>query len=233
MSFRVKACLILLFLVSGVYYHSYSQTYSSQESIMAQATDTVMIKKLVQLAQDNYPKIKWHDTQIRIAEINVNKAKISWLDVLSFSYFRTQNIGGTVHNSYLLNGYQYGVSLNIGQLLQKPGNVKIAKQNLVLSILEKDQYDLALIREVKQKYFVYIQQLASLRIISGAALDAQNNLKSISYKFEKGEETFESYNQALITSGLQSQQRIQAEANLMLAKAELEELIGTKIEYVY
>lgn len=231
MSFSVKACLApfssILFMC--LCFRAQSQ---SQESILAQATDTVMIKKLIHLAQDNYPRIKWHDTQIRIAELNVNKAKISWLDVLSFSYYRTQNIGGTVHNNYLLNGYQYGLSVNIGQLLQKPGNVKIAKQNLVLSILEKDQYDLALIKDVKQKYYVYIQQLASLKIISGAALDAQNNLKSISYKFEKGEETFESYNQALLTSGLQSQQRIMAEANLMLAKAELEELIGTKIEYV-
>jgi outer membrane protein TolC len=204
----------------------------SQESILAKATDTVMIKKLVQLAQDNYPRIKWHDTQIRIAELGVNKAKISWFDVLSFSYFRTQNIGGTVDKSYLLNGYQYGLSLNIGQLMQKPGNVKTAKQNLVLAILEKDQYDLALTKDVKQKYYIYIQQLANLKLVSGAALDAQNNLKSIGYKFEKGEETFESYNQALITSGLQGQQRIQAETNLMLAKAELEELIGTKIEYV-
>lgn len=205
---------------------------SSQESILAKTNDTVMIKKLVQLAQDNYPRIKWHDTQIRIADLNVKRTKLSWFDVLSFSYFRTQNIGGTVHNNYLLNGYQYGISVNIGSLLQKPGNVKTAKQQLVLAILEKDQYDLSLIKDVKQKYYVYVMQLANLKLVSGAALDAQNNLKSIGYKFEKGEETFESYNQALITSGLQGQQRIQAEANLMLAKAELEELIGTKIEYV-
>lgn len=229
MSSCVRACLTPLVCLLLM---SISSRVAGQESILAKANDTVMIKKLVQLAQDNYPKIKWHDTQIRIAELNVKRAKLSWFDILSFSYFRTQNIGGTIQNAYLLNGYQYGVSLNIGQLLQKPGNVKTAKQGLVLAILEKDQYDLALIKEVKQKYYVYIMQLTNLKIVSGAALDAQNNLKSIGYKFEKGEETFESYNQALLTSGLQSQQRIQAEANLMLAKAELEELIGTKIEYV-
>jgi outer membrane protein TolC len=224
----VRACLTLVcFLLLSLSFRA-----AGQESILAKANDTVMIKKLVQLAQDNYPRIKWHDTQIRIAELNVKRSKLSWFDVLSFSYFRTQNIGGTIHNNYLLNGYQYGLSVNIGQLLQKPGNVKTAKQGLVLAILEKDQYDLSLIKEVKQKYYVYILQLSNLKIVSGAALDAQNNLKSIGYKFEKGEETFESYNQALITSGLQSQQRIQAEANLMLAKAELEELIGTRIEYV-
>jgi len=228
MNSRLRILILLSFLFTGIY--GSSQT---PESILAQATDTVMIKRLIQLAKDNYPKIKWHDTQVHIAELNVNKAKSSWYDIFNLSYFRTQNIAGTVHdNSYLLNGYQYGVSVNIGTLLQKPTNVKIAKQNLVLSLLEKDQYDLALEKDVKEKYYVYIQQLANLKLISGSALDADNNLKSLSYKFQKGEETFESYNQALLTSGIQNQSRIRAEAELMLAKAELEELNGTKIEYV-
>lgn len=204
----------------------------SQETLTEQASDTAFVAKLIQLARDNFPRIKMVDAEIRVAELNVTKTKISWLDVLSASYFRTQNLGGTINNSYLLNGYQYGVSLNIGSLLQKPANVKTAKQNLVISMLQKDEYDLALVKQVKQRYYVYLQHQANFRLLSGAVLDAENTVRSLNSKFEKGEETFDNYNKALMSLSEQNQAKLGTEANLLIAKAELEELIGTKIEFV-
>jgi outer membrane protein TolC len=220
----------IVFLLFSFFYGS--QPANGQETVSELASDTAIVRKLIQLARDNYPKIKAIDAEVKIAELNVNKSKLSWFDVLSASYFRTENIGGTLGNSYLLNGYQYGISLNIGRLLEKPANTKTAKQNLLISMLQKDEYDLALVKQVKQRYYVYLQQQATYRLLASAVLDADNNVKSLNSKFEKGEETFENYNKALMSLNDQNQAKIAAEANLFIAKAELEELIGTKIEYV-
>lgn len=204
----------------------------SQETLTEQASDTLFINQLIQLARNNYPKLKMADAEIQIAKLNINKTKLSWSDIINGSYYRTDNIGGTVNNSYLLNGYQYGVSMNLGRLLEKPANTKTAKQNLIISRLQKDLYDLDLVKEVKQRYYVYLQQQATYRLMSSAVLDAENSVKSLNSKFEKGEETFENYNKALISLNDQNQTKIAAEANLLIAKAELEELIGIKIESV-
>lgn len=62
--------------------------------------------------------------------------------------------------------------------------------------------------------------------------DAESILKIVKIKFEKGEETFEKYNQALLTFGNQNEGKIQNEANLLIAKADLEELLGQKLETI-
>ena len=62
------------------------------------------------------------------------------------------------------------------------------------------------------------------------AQDAESILKAARYRFEKGEETLQNFNIALMALSTQNQGKIEAEAQLLIAKAYLEEIIGKKLE---
>lgn len=191
------------------------------------------LEKLIQLAKENYPKMKSFEKEIALKETNVKKAKASYLDVFNFAYMKSVNPAQTPHTqTYLLNGYQYGINLNFGSILQKPTNVKAAKQELEISYLERKEYNLLLENTVKERYYTYVKELTSLKLSMKAAQDSENMLKLITNKFEKGEERFESYNEALKTYSNLVQDRISAESTMLIAKANLEQIIGLKLEEV-
>jgi outer membrane protein TolC len=191
------------------------------------------LQKLITTAKQNYPRVKSHNTLINIAETNVQRARISWFEILDFSYFYSPRIGNNsseIINPYFFNRYQLGISLNVGSILQKPSQIKIAKLEVQNAEYQKDEFFLTIEKEVKQRYFTYIQQLTVLRLRMQALQDAEVVLQSVRNKYEKGEETFEHYNTALTAHTNQSQQKIGAETEMLIAKATLEELIVSKLE---
>jgi outer membrane protein TolC len=75
-----------------------------------------------------------------------------------------------------------------------------------------------------------MQQVTILRLRIQALQDAEVILQSVRNKYEKGEETFEHYTTALTAHSNQSQQKLGAETEMLIAKANLEELIVSKLE---
>lgn len=209
---------------------SFLNSAISAQSSMMNEISYPLLERMINLAKENYPKAKSFERQIAIAETQLKNSKVAWFDVLNFAYMRNQNLSATNTNAYLLNGYQYGLNLNLGGLLQKGNQVRTSRQHLDIAHLEKKEYDLILENTVKEKYFVYTQRLTNLKIRIKAAQDAENLLQLVTSKFEKGEETFENYNSALSAVNSANQNRIDMEAQLLIAKAELEALIGTKLE---
>lgn len=203
----------------------------AQESIMTEVSYP-FLEQLIHTAKTNYPRMRIMDKQIAMAETNVQKTRLSWFDVLNVAYMRSNNLSATVENSYLLNGYQYGVNINIGSLLQKPAAIKTARDQLEVTQFQKEEYEHNLTALVKQRYFAYVHQLSLLKLINQAVMDTDNNVKSVRNRFEKGEVGFEVYNQTLLALSAQTQQKISVEAAMLSAKAALEELIGQKLETV-
>lgn len=203
----------------------------AQESIMTEVSYP-FLEQLIHTAKTNYPRMRTMETQIALAESNVQKTRLSWFDVLNAAYMRSNNLSATVENSYLLNGYQYGVNINIGSLLQKPSEIKAARYQLAMTQTQKQEYELNLEALVKQRYFEYIRQLSLLKLVNQSVLDTDNSLKAVRNRFEKGEVGFDVYNQSLLALSTQTQQKISVEAAMLSAKASLEELIGQKLETV-
>ena len=202
----------------------------AQESIYTEINYPFM-QKLIDAAKDNYPKYKANQMKVVMAKDNVQKSKKTWLDFFSFSmnYSPTNSIS---ISNYVLTGYQFGMGLNFASLLQKPYITKDAKNQLILAQLEKEDYDLGFEIEVKTRYIKYIQKLITLRVQSKNQVDLDANFKQLKYKFEKGEETFETYNKALVSSSETKQQIISSEGEVLLAKYSIEELIGKKLEEI-
>jgi len=192
------------------------------------------LEKLVAAAKANYPKVKVSDEMVKIAQMNITKAKLDWLNILSFIYlyspYATAGTGSA--NTTILNGFQAGFSISIGSILQKPGAVKVAKEELKIARLNQDEYSLSIEAIVQQRYFMYVQERTLLNWKNKDMQNAESALKNMKYKFEKGEESFDNYSKALSMYSTGVQSKIQTEAALLLAKSNLEEIIGVKLETI-
>ncbi len=216
-----------------------------QKSVLAQQSmlpdiSPAYLDKLISLAKQNYPAVKANQSRVEEAQSNVTKAKISYLDVFSISYvYQPQGFFGintngssnsTSGNYGYFNGIQAGVTLNLGSFFEKPSQVKAAKRELDIAGDSQEEYLLTLTNNVKKRYYTYVQQIANLKLLTQATNDAQEVLASEKHRFEKGEVTFEEFNRAQLSVTTSYQEKILAESNLLIAKADLEELLGEKLE---
>src|SRR5687768_1037803 len=103
-----------------------SRASMAQDSMMPEIS-YVFLEKLISTAKDNYPRINAHKARVEIAQANISKQQVSWLDAFSFTYMYNPERAVNLLNPFVYNGYQGGVSLNLGNLVQKPSNVKQAK----------------------------------------------------------------------------------------------------------
>ncbi len=203
---------------------------AQQESILQDVSE-IFIDKLVILAKANYPKVKAYEHNINIAKLNISKAKVDWLSIATFNINESPT-NSTSASSPSLNGTQYGVGTSFGAILTKPYNVKAAKEELKIAELAQQEYNLNIETLVKQKYISYILQLKSLNWRLKALETAESTVKEVKHKFENGELKFDDYNRSLSLYSSAVQSRLDAEAAYLIAKCNLEEIIGIKIEDV-
>lgn len=221
------AVIVYLFLLCKV--------ATGQESLMDDYSP-LHIQKLIAVAKANYPKAKTFDVQLEISKNKLSGEKVSWLEPFSFSYLlRSNNNLVDIQNPLspqFLTGYQFGVSVNPGSLLKKPFNIKNAKQEVKLALLEKEEYDLQLEGEVKRRYLQYLQSMNALRLHNKMVIDAESTFKQVKIQYEKSELSFQQYNEASLSLSNSYLLRIQAETALLTTKASLEELLVMKLEEI-
>lgn len=202
----------------------------AQESMMKDI-DYELLDELVRYAKENYPRIMSNQHRIKMAQANITKAHLSYFDFLTFSYlFAPTNTTTPVINPVATTSYQYGLFLNVGYLVQKPAQVRYAREEKKSLEYEKLAYDQNVEMEIRKRYLRYVQQKSMLRSRTQARIDANSALKEIKYRFERGEETFDNYNKALVVSEDHNQKVIEAEGAMLVAKAEVEEFLGKKLE---
>nr|MBC7611392.1 TolC family protein [Pseudopedobacter sp.] len=201
----------------------------AQESIIPDIS-YLLLEKLVATAKQNYPKVKQYQLKTDIAALNVKKQKLNWLDPLSVSYVSTPNKTINFIDPSFYSGYQFGINVNIGNILQKPNNVKQSKLEMQSSDFEAKEYSIVLEAEVKRRYFAYIAALNNVKLFTKTLQDADGLLKDLKLRYERGEVTFATYSQGLISFSSIGQSKIQSETAFLTAKASIEELTITKIE---
>jgi len=230
----LKRCAILLLLVF-MFTHFQVQQAVAQESILSDVS-YLYLEKLVAAAKENYPRVKSLNSQVAIAKSNVSAAKISWLDPFSFQYVARSNETNTnvvnITTADVLTGYQFGVSFNPGSLFSKPSAVHKAKEQVKMALSDQAEYFLTLETMVKSRYILYLQYQRSLVPVNNAFNDAENNLKVIRNKYQKGEATFLEFNSASTAYSQAYQTKLQTEASYLTAKVSLEELTVKPLENI-
>ncbi len=205
---------------------------TSAQQTMMQEVSPAYLQRLIDTAIKYYPRVQTQRHHVEIAENDVKKARAGWFDAFNFSYLYSPNNSTTLVNPNLLNGYQVGMLLNVGSLLQKPYIVKHAKGDLEVVKAEYDEYIINLTALVKERYYLYIQSKQLLKVKMQAALDVETTVQQIKYKYEKGEESLENLNKNMFSYDNTLQAKIEAEASMLIAKARLEELVGITLEQI-
>ena len=203
----------------------------AQQSMMANV-NYQFLEKLIATAKQNYPRMKKYDHKITQTKLGVNKAKLAWFDGLTFSYIYNSTTTNTQPGNNSALGYQPGFFFNVGNLLSKPATIKIAREEQTIAEADKEEYELNIEAIVKARYYGYIEKLAILNLRTKSASEADNSQTQIKYKFENGIETFDNYSKVLVLYSVSSQNKIEAEAAVLVAKSALEEIIGIKLEDV-
>jgi outer membrane protein TolC len=215
---------ILLFVTAKSY---------AQESILKDINYSDL-QKYVDLARVNLPQMKIAEAKKELVKTGIPMAQASFLDILNGSYFYRPENKSVLDpvNPYNINGFQLGVNVNLGTLLQKPFQVKRAKADYKIAVLEAQQNEKTVEMEVKRRYYDYIQQISQLKIATKIAQDNRGVSESLRNKFEKGEITLDAYNQSRLNQSGSESEKIAAEINYLKAKDLLEEIIGVKLSDV-
>ena len=225
----MKKNSLILFIMSllGV-----TSTYA-QESIISKINYD-QLEKYIQSAKEYYPRKQIMALNTERLNNDVKASTISYLDILNAAYIYRPDQSSAINASNVLvvNGFQFGVNMNIGNFLQKPFLIKKAKADFKIAQLEEKEYETVLTNEVKSRYYNYIYQLSELKLKTQSAQDSKTVTDDMRYKFEKGEITLLGYNTSRIGSSESDSNRIQAEIDFLKAKDALEEIIGKKIEQV-
>jgi outer membrane protein TolC len=219
------------FLLATLFSLLLSNSAKSQETMMTDIS-YVFLEKLIATAKENYPRMNSFEGRIKSAKTTVGQEQLSWLDAFSFSYIYNPNNTLDIAVPRFFNGYQVAFNFNLSSLLQKPGNVKQAKEGVKLAQYDLDEYHLTLETEVKRRYFSYVQALSNLRLQTKLSSDALNVSNDIKTRYEKSEITFEQYTLSQMSYSGALQSKIVAESNFLIAKASLEELLTKKIEEI-
>lgn len=220
--------LLLLFVFSSF------KVYA-QESMMSEINYN-LLDKYIQSAKDHYTRHKIFDLRTKNAKVNIPMNIVSYLDLFTASYFYRPDgntvitsPGSVVGNPYFVNGWQFGVSVNVGTYLQKPFMVKKARYDYQIAQLEEQEYDTELTMEVKRRYYDYVQQISQLKIVTKGEQDSRGYAESMRSKFEKGEATLDAYNQSRASESTANSGKLAAEVAYLKAKDSLEEIVGVKL----
>jgi len=207
----------------------------AQETIMTDISEDY-IARLIARAEANYPMIKSNQSRIQIAQDNIGKAKVGYLNAFTFSYvYQPQgisNVGVPNSNYNTFNGIQAGVFFNLGSFLAVPYAVKQARNELEIANNDQNLYFLTISNQIRARYYTYVGDIAILKYATQATINAQNVSNDVKHKFEKGELTYDAYTQSQSSITASYEAKIQAETALLIAKANLEELLGEKLENI-
>lgn len=211
----------------------FTANINAQESIIGEI-NYQQLEKFIQLAKANNFRKKIFEATESSAREGVTAAKLSYLEPLQAAYFyRPDNRQSVnVYNPYLINGFQFGVNVNLASFAKTPGLVKQAKKLREISELERQEYEVTLEKEVKSRYYAYVMLNNQLEINTQAVQDNQMMLNQIQEQFQLGEIDLETYNTAKSALAESKSSLIQTEVELLRAKDALEEIIGAKLEEI-
>ncbi len=226
---RLKLIFVLVLFIMV------NKSVSAQQTIITDISEEY-IARLIAHAEANYPMVKSNESRIEIAAANIDKAKVGYLSSFSFSYvYQPQGISGVASptSTYsAFNGIQAGVFFNLGTFLTVPYTIKAAKRELEIAQNDQNMYFLTLSNQIRSRYYTYVGDIAILKLATQATIDAQNVCNDIKHKFEKGEETYDNYTKSQTSLTASFQAKIQAETAVLIAKANIEELLGEKLENI-
>ena len=194
-------------------------------------------EKLVQLAWNNRSEQSVIQSEIAIADQEVKVAQWAWAENFRTSFnlneFTIQGSPNTGEIPLFFPRYNLSIALVLGDMISNPAQIKIAKQQRLITQAQRTNAQLDLKAEVLEAYYNYQLSVSLFQISTEQNEEAYTNFLMISEKFKTGEETLEVYNGAQQTYNAARADLAKLETQVKIAELQLERYIGVPLEQVF
>lgn len=189
---------------------------------------------LVQLAWLNSPEGAIVLDEVKNAKDVSQNVKKEWMrDIQATFNLNESNLRAPDSASNVFfPRYNFGVSLNLYNILSQKDKNKIGKRNIDIAQNKVNQRKLEIRQETLSRYANYKLAKDLLKIRTLAEQDVYANYILIQQLYKTDEKTFEEYTLASSAYSEIQVTRMKAETDVQLAKYALEEMIGIKWEQV-
>lgn len=187
---------------------------------------------LVQLAWYNSPENLVFKREVDIRTIKTKQTYWEWLRDANVSLNLNEgNLTSSEENENLFfPRYNLGITFNLGAIASRPGDTKIAKEELKIVQLEEQQKMLAVRANVLARYQDHELAVEILKSKTQAAQEASSLHTLISERFEDDKVDFKDFSAASKSKYSADEELAVAKTNVKKAVIALEEVIGIKWE---
>ena len=200
------------------------------------AQNTSFEEKLVQLAWRNDPNNSMIIKESAIARYNLKQAQWNWLDYISvrgnLNEFTIDPSSAPADRANFYPRYNFGIAFTLGSLATNGLEVK---KRRVASSMSEDAIKarkLTVRNAVLTRYAQYQLAAKKFKIQKETTDQSDVNFKYIEQRFKDGQEDLQTYNNILERNTNQQIRLAEVEAELKIAKYDIEAMIGTKLENV-
>jgi outer membrane protein TolC len=237
---RVLCFLFFLLPTSGFAQVDYNKIILPEEI----ADSLSLGERLVQLAWQNNPQNEILARDADIAQLEVSKARVGWLNNVRISgnlnEYSTQrlinDLGGNESEDRLVNNffpiYNFGVTLPIGIFFENPKNTKIAIHELEKTKGAINAQKISLRAAVLAQYQDFLMNRELLEIQNSMTENEYAAYQLAEQQFADNAITIEEYEEVLKKYNLQRMNTVRAQKDFLTSKILLEEFIGMRLEDV-
>jgi outer membrane protein TolC len=193
------------------------------------------VEKLVSLALKKNPKLEVLQRQVNVSQYNVTLKRYSFLEDISVSGNLNEFTLFPERNPLAANffpRYNAGIRISLDQFVTIPTQTKKAKEESRIAVATYNGEKASVRAQVLRLYQNYVSSIDLLRIQIRSLENLNPFFKKSENDFRTGELKLEEYIELQNKFYRQSLEKVMAENAMAIAKINLEELIGTKLEDV-
>jgi len=242
----MKRINILISLLVLINFTIYGQSTVNYDKIIppAEARHLSMPERLVQIAWQNQPNVEVLKSQLIIFKQDHKKARNAWFDYLNLGFNANEYTLGLRQNNQVdatgkpVSGNQFypifnaSLNLKLNSFSYIPAEKKKTAENIKIGEENIKEKKLTLRATVLSSYQQYLMAKELLALQVEMTEDAASRNALFQQKFKDGKVSLDDLNLASNNLLDQKSRQIALEGRVELAKINLEELIGMKLEDV-
>ncbi len=233
LNFRIMKFMLSITLLFGCLVGNAQKIDYNSIILPMNASDIDFPEKLVRLAWQNNPAVGILHSELEKSSLEVKYSRWNWLDNFrvtgNLNEFTIDNPTGPTEGAQFFPRYNISASISLGNLFTNPIKTKVGKENVNISLENINQKKLEIRSEVLRKYQTYLSLKEIYDLRTQMVEDAFSDYKLKEQNFAKGETILNEYTISLDRYNQQKINKIEAEKNMLVARLELEELIGIKL----
>ncbi|MBK8192920.1 MAG: TolC family protein [Lewinellaceae bacterium] len=202
------------------------------QAVEAKARD--FSEYLVQLAWLNSPESAFAQDEVKVAQDEAKNTRKEWMrDVQATFNLNEANLRGVDSlGNVFFPRYNFGVSVNLFNIVSQGSKNKISKREIKIAEHKVNQRKLAIRAETLSRYasFKLAREIVKTRTLMEQ--EVYTNFVLVQQLYKTDEKTFEEYIASSSAYYQAQEARMKAENDVLLAKYQIEEIIGLKWDQV-